>query len=293
MLELAELRRRIGMMLRLVGPMTERKIQGRLKMGGERIPIEDVRRGLQSMAASGDAEKDPDGRWHRAGALARAPSLPRGSGGSAPAAAPPTRSSSRKNAPYGKREADILAAITANGPLAPGEIARITGIPIGSLYMWLAKMASAGHLVRRGPNNRRRYALPPPGEGAGASERRVVVGETEPAGDADPPRRDPDPGPEPPCHALTRDQWCDRRGAGDFMGHTCGGKSKPGMDQTGSPDPDAALGGAAAPAPISISIQVQIDARGASESEIGKLMQLLPALRRVLRGESNNPPGGE
>lgn len=25
-----------------------------------------------------------------------------------------------------------------------------------------------------------------------------------------------------PCHALPVDQWCDNRGPGDFMGHTCG-----------------------------------------------------------------------
>lgn len=26
---------------------------------------------------------------------------------------------------------------------------------------------------------------------------------------------------EYPCHALPRDQWCDRDGPGGFMGHTC------------------------------------------------------------------------
>lgn len=27
---------------------------------------------------------------------------------------------------------------------------------------------------------------------------------------------------EPPCHKLPKSQWCDRKGLGDFMGHTCG-----------------------------------------------------------------------
>ena len=26
----------------------------------------------------------------------------------------------------------------------------------------------------------------------------------------------------PPCHALPREQWCDRLGPGGFMGHACG-----------------------------------------------------------------------
>lgn len=29
-----------------------------------------------------------------------------------------------------------------------------------------------------------------------------------------------------PCHALPREQWCDYKGSGDFMGHTCLGKEK-------------------------------------------------------------------
>lgn len=27
--------------------------------------------------------------------------------------------------------------------------------------------------------------------------------------------------PDFPCHALPKDQWCDRHGPGGFMGHTC------------------------------------------------------------------------
>jgi DNA-binding transcriptional ArsR family regulator len=66
------------------------------------------------------------------------------------------RATAPASAPRGQNKAKILRALKGRGPMTASEIAKLTGIPAGTVSTTLTKMAKTGELVKA----KRGYTLP-------------------------------------------------------------------------------------------------------------------------------------